>query len=168
VGLIVAAARYAVPKLLEHIARSRSRELFLLTIIVLCLGIASLTSLGGLSLALGAFIAGLVISESEYSHQAMADVLPFRDSFNSLFFVSIVILMDWRVLVDHTVLVLGLLIAILLVKFLTGGAASLAMDIPPRSAFMVGVALAQVGEFSFLVAQQRQEGGFVLEVRTPA
>jgi monovalent cation:H+ antiporter-2, CPA2 family len=161
VGLIIAAAWYAVPKLLEHIVRSRSRELFLLTIIVLCLGIAWLTSLGGLSLALGAFIAGLVISESEYSHQAMADVLPFRDSFNSLFFVSIGILMDWRVLVDHTVLVLGLLIAILLVKFLTGGAASLAMDIPPRSAFMVGVALAQVGEFSFLLAQQGQESGLL-------
>jgi CPA2 family monovalent cation:H+ antiporter-2 len=161
VGLIVAAAWYAVPKLLEHIVRSRSRELFLLTIIVLCLGIAWLTSLGGLSLALGAFIAGLVISESEYSHQAMADVLPFRDSFNSLFFVSIGILMDWRVLIDHPVLVVGLLLAILSVKFVTGAAASLAMDIPPRSAFMVGVALAQVGEFSFLLAQQGQESGLL-------
>ena len=161
VGLIIAAAWYAVPKLLEHIVRSRSRELFLLTIIVLCLGIAWLTSLGGLSLALGAFIAGLVISESEYSHQAMADVLPFRDSFNSLFFVSIGILMDWRVLIDHTVLVGGLLLAILLVKFVAGGAASLAMNIPPRSAFMVGVALAQVGEFSFLLAQQGQESGLL-------
>lgn len=161
VGLIVVAAWYAVPKLLEHIVRSRSRELFLLTIIVLCLGIAWLTSLGGLSLALGAFIAGLVISESEYSHQAMADVLPFRDSFNSLFFVSIGILMDWRVLIDHPVLVVGLLLAILSVKFVTGAAASLAMDIPPRSAFMVGVALAQVGEFSFLLAQQGQESGLL-------
>ena len=161
VGLIVVAAWYAVPKLLEHIVRSRSRELFLLTIIVLCLGIAWLTSLGGLSLALGAFIAGLVISESEYSHQAMADVLPFRDSFNSLFFVSIGILMDWRVLIDHPVLVVGLLLAILSVKFVTGAAASLAMDIPPRSAFMVGVALAQVGEFSFLMAQQGQESGLL-------
>jgi monovalent cation:H+ antiporter-2, CPA2 family len=161
VGLIIAAAWYAVPKLLEHIVRSRSRELFLLTIIVLCLGIAWLTSLGGLSLALGAFIAGLVISESEYSHQAMADVLPFRDSFNSLFFVSIGILMNWRVLIDQTVLVLGLLLLILLVKFVAGAAASLAMDIPPRSAFMVGVALAQVGEFSFLLAQQGQESGLL-------
>ncbi|HKY72116.1 MAG TPA: cation:proton antiporter [Nitrospira sp.] len=161
VGLIIAAAWYAVPKLLEHIVRSRSRELFLLTIIVLCLGIAWLTSLGGLSLALGAFIAGLVISESEYSHQAMADVLPFRDSFNSLFFVSIGILMNWRVLIDHSVLVMGLLLAILLVKFVAGFVASLGMDNPPRSAFMVGVALAQVGEFSFLLAQQGQESGLL-------
>jgi CPA2 family monovalent cation:H+ antiporter-2 len=161
VGLIIAAAWYAVPKLLEHIVRSRSRELFLLTIIVLCLGIAWLTSLGGLSLALGAFIAGLVISESEYSHQAMADVLPFRDSFNSLFFVSIGILMDWRVLIDHPVLVFGLLLAILFVKFLAGAAASFVLQIPPRSAIMVGVALAQVGEFSFLLAQQAQESGLL-------
>jgi K+:H+ antiporter len=162
VGLIIAAAWYAVPKLLEHIVRSRSRELFLLTIIVLCLGIAWLTSLGGLSLALGAFIAGLVISESEYSHQAMADILPFRDSFNSLFFVSIGILMNWRVLIDHPVLVVGLLLAILMLKFVTGAAASLAMGIPPRSAFMAGVALAQVGEFSFLLAQQGQESDLLL------
>ena len=161
VGLIIAAAWYAVPKLLEHIVRSRSRELFLLTVIVLCLGIAWLTSLGGLSLALGAFIAGLVISESEYSHQAMADVLPFRDSFNSLFFVSIGILMDWRVLIDHPVLVFGLLLAILFVKFLAGAAASFALKIPPRSAIMVGVSLAQVGEFSFLLAQQAQESGLL-------
>ena len=161
VGLIIAAAWYAVPKLLEHIVRSRSRELFLLTIIVLCLGIAWLTSLGGLSLALGAFIAGLVISESEYSHQVLADAMPFRETFNSLFFVSIGILMNWRVLIDHPVLVVGLLLAILSVKFVTGAAASLAMNIPPRSAFMVGVALAQVGEFSFLLAQQGQESGLL-------
>ncbi|HSB44157.1 MAG TPA: cation:proton antiporter [Nitrospira sp.] len=161
VGLVIAAAWYIVPKLLEHIVRSRSRELFLLTIIVLCLGIAWLTSLGGLSLALGAFIAGLVISESEFSHQAMAEVLPFRDSFNSLFFVSIGILMDWRVLFSHPLLVPGLLLAVILVKFLTGAGASLALEIPPRAAIMVGIALAQVGEFSFLLAQQGQEYGLL-------
>src|SRR4029077_17940883 len=136
-----------VPKLLGHIVRSRSRELFLLTIIVSCLGIAWLTTLGGISLALGAFIAGLVISESEYSHQAMAEVLPFRDSFNSLFFVSIGILMDWRVLFSHPLPVAGLLVTILLVKFVAGAGAVLLADIPPRSAIMVGIALAQVGEF---------------------
>jgi CPA2 family monovalent cation:H+ antiporter-2 len=161
VGLVIAAAWYAVPRLLQHIVRSRSRELFLLTIIVLCLGIAWLTSLGGLSLALGAFIAGLIISESEYSHQAMAEVLPFRDSFNSLFFVSIGILMNWRVLLEHPVIVAGLLLAILAVKFVTGAGAALAVEAPPRSAIMVGVALAQVGEFSFLLAQVGQESGLL-------
>jgi CPA2 family monovalent cation:H+ antiporter-2 len=158
--LVIAAAWYLIPKVLGHIVRSRSRELFLLTIIVSCLGIAWLTSLGGLSLALGAFIAGLVISESEYSHQAMAEVLPFRDSFNSLFFVSIGILLDWRVLFDHPLPVAGLLITILLVKFVAGAGAALTAAIPPREAVMVGIALAQVGEFSFLLAQQGQETGF--------
>src|SRR5881396_2173478 len=161
VGIIVGAAWFLVPWLLEHIVRSRSRELFLLTIIVLCLGIAWLTSLAGLSLALGAFIAGLVISESEYSHQAMAEVLPFRDSFNSLFFVSIGILMDWRVLFAHPLPVAGLLVTILLVKFITGAGGVLLAKVPPRSAIMVGIALAQVGEFSFLLAQQGQESGFL-------
>ena len=153
VACIVAAAWYLVPRILEHIVRSRSRELFLLTIIVMCLGIAWLTSLGGLSLALGAFIAGLVISESEYSHQATAEVLPFRDSFNSLFFVSIGILMDWRILLEYPVVVTSLLVVVLLVKFVSGAAAVLAISLPPRAAIMTGVALAQVGEFSFILAQ---------------
>ncbi|MEO6308512.1 MAG: cation:proton antiporter [Nitrospiraceae bacterium] len=161
VALVIAGAWYLVPKVLGHIVRSRSRELFLLTIIVSCLGIAWLSSLGGLSLALGAFIAGLVISESEYSHQAMAEVLPFRDSFNSLFFVSIGILMDWRVLLAHPLPVVGLLVTVLLVKFVAGAGAVLLAEIPLRSAIMVGIALAQVGEFSFLLAQQGQESGFL-------
>ena len=158
--LVIAASWYLIPKLLGYIVRSRSRELFLLTIIVSCLGIAWLTSLGGLSLALGAFIAGLVISESEYSHQAIAEVLPFRDSFNSLFFVSVGILMDWRVLLSHPLPVVGLLVTVLLVKFFAGTGAVLLAEVPPRSAVMVGIALAQVGEFSFLLAQQGQESGF--------
>lgn len=131
VACILVGAWYAVPILLEHIVRSRSRELFLLTIIVLCLGIAWLTSLGGLSLALGAFIAGLVISESEYSHQAIAEVLPFRDSFNSLFFVSIGILMDWHILLEYPFVVTGLLLIVLLVKFFAGAGAMLAASMPP-------------------------------------
>jgi monovalent cation:H+ antiporter-2, CPA2 family len=161
VALVITASWYLVPKVLGYIVRSRSRELFLLTIIVSCLGIAWLSSLGGLSLALGAFIAGLVISESEYSHQAMAEVLPFRDSFNSLFFVSIGILMDWRVLITHPLPVVGLLVTVLLVKFVAGAGAVLLAEIPLRSAIMVGIALAQVGEFSFLLAQQGQESGFL-------
>ncbi len=162
VGLIVAAAWFLVPKLLEQIVRSRSRELFLLTIIVLCLGIAWLTSMSGLSLALGAFIAGLVISESEYSHQAMAEVLPFRDSFNSLFFVSIGMLMDFRVLVAHPMLILGLIGAVLLVKFVTSAGAMLAIGLPPRSVILAGIALAQVGEFSFILALEGQKAGLFI------
>ena len=158
--LVIGGSWYLIPKLLGYIVRSRSRELFLLTIIISCTGIAWLTSLGGLSLAIGAFIAGLVISESEYSHQAIAEVLPFRDSFTSLFFVSIGMLMDWRVLLTHPGPVFGLLMAVLLVSFISGAGAALSSGIPPRSAIMVGVALAQVGEFSFLLAQQGETSGY--------
>jgi len=161
VGLIVLAAWFLVPWLLNHIVRSRSRELFLLTIIVLCLGIAWLTSLSGLSLALGAFIAGLVISESEYSHQAMAEVLPFRDSFNSLFFVSVGMLMDVRVLAAHPILVMALIGAVLVGKFLCGAVPVLIVGYPPRSAVLAGIALAQVGEFAFILAQEGQEAGLL-------
>jgi Kef-type K+ transport system membrane component KefB len=91
-----------------------------------------LTSLGGLSLALGAFIAGLVMSESEYSHQALAEVLPFRDSFNSLFFVSIGVLMDLRVVLEHPFIVLGLLLAVIVGKLLTGAGAMVAAGSPSQ------------------------------------
>ena len=163
VGIIVAAAWFMVPRLLEQIVRSRSRELFLLTIIVLCLGIALLTSLSGLSLALGAFIAGLVISESEYSHQAMAEVLPFRDSFNSLFFVSVGMLMDVRVVLEHPMLVIALVGAVLIGKFFTAAGPVLAAGQSPRTAILAGIALAQVGEFSFILAQEEQEAGLLPE-----
>ena len=150
---VVIAARVFVPKLLEHIVRTGSRELFLLTVIVLGLGTAWLTSLAGLSLALGAFIAGLLISESEYSHQALAEVLPFRDSFNSLFFVSIGMLMDPRVLLEHPFLILAMVVTIFIGKFVAGAGAVLAAGVPVRSAVLSGVALAQVGEFAFILAQ---------------
>lgn len=158
---IVVAAWVLVPRLLEQIVKSRSRELFLLTTIMLCLGIAWVTSLTGLSLALGAFIAGLVISESEYSHQAMAEVLPFRDSFNSLFFVSIGMLMDVRVLAAHPLLVVTLVGTVMLGKFVTGALAVVVGGYPPRSALLTGIALAQVGEFAFILAQQGQRVGLL-------
>jgi monovalent cation:H+ antiporter-2, CPA2 family len=162
VGALMAASWYVVPQLLEQIVRSRSRELFLLTIIVLCLGIAWLTSLSGLSLALGAFMAGLVISESEYSHQAMAEVLPFRDSFNSLFFVSIGMLMDARVLISHPVLVVALIGAVLVGKFVTGAFSVMASGYPLRAGILAGISLAQVGEFSFVLAQQGEQTGLLV------
>ncbi|TAJ10954.1 MAG: sodium:proton exchanger [Nitrospirae bacterium] len=161
VGVIVAAAWFLVPRLLKQIVRSRNRELFLLTIIVLCLGIAWLTSRSGLSLALGAFIAGLIISESEYSHQALAEVLPFRDSFNSLFFISVGMLMDVRVLLEYPGLILALVAAVILGKFVTGAGPVLTMGYPPRVALLTGVALAQVGEFSFILAQAGQQVGLL-------
>ncbi|MFB3145709.1 MAG: cation:proton antiporter, partial [Nitrospirales bacterium] len=161
VTAVVIAARYVVPWLLTHIVRTRSRELFLLTVVVLGLGTAWLTSLVGLSLALGAFIAGLLISESEYSHQALAEVLPFRDSFNSLFFVSIGMLMDPRVLLEHPFLILMMVATVIIGKFVTGAGAVLAAGVPLRSAVLAGVGLAQVGEFAFILAQEGLKVGIL-------
>ncbi|MDR4493404.1 MAG: cation:proton antiporter [Nitrospirales bacterium] len=161
VGLIILAARVLVPHILNHVVGTRSRELFLLTIIVLGLGTAWLTSLAGLSLALGAFIAGLVISESEYSHQALAEVIPFRDSFNSLFFVSVGMLMDPRVIFEFPLLVVTLLAVVVVGKFGTGAIAVFLSGASVRSAIMAGVGLAQVGEFAFILAQEGQHVGLL-------
>jgi CPA2 family monovalent cation:H+ antiporter-2 len=151
--LILVAAWYLVPRLLVEVVRSRSRELFVITIILVCLGIAWLSSLAGLSLALGAFIAGLIISESEYSHQAMAEILPFRDSFNSLFFISIGMLLDLRVLLAHPVLVMGLVVALVGGKMVTTVGAAVVTGYSWRAAVLTGIALAQIGEFSFILAK---------------
>jgi len=163
VTTVVIAARFFVPWLLTHIVRTRSRELFLLTVVVLGLGTAWLTSLVGLSLALGAFIAGLLISESEYSHQALAEVLPFRDSFNSLFFVSIGMLMDPRVLFEHPFLILMMVATVFIGKFVTGAGAVLAAGVPLRPAVLAGVGLAQVGEFAFILAQEGLKVGILYQ-----
>jgi len=161
VTLILVAARFLVPRLLIEVVRSRSRELFVITIILVCLGIAWLSSLAGLSLALGAFIAGLIISESEYSHQAMAEILPFRDSFNSLFFISIGMLLDLRVLLAHPLLVAGLVFVIVAGKFATSALAAVAVGYPWRPAVLTGAALAQVGEFSFILSKVGKDVGLL-------
>ena len=147
--------------MLERVVRSRSRELFLITIILICLGIAWLSSLAGLSLALGAFIAGLIISESEYSHQAMAEVLPFRHGFNSLFFISIGMLLDFRVLLAHPVLVTVLVAAVVLGKSLVTAASAIATGYAWRPAILTGIALAQVGEFSFILSKVGKDVGLL-------
>src|SRR5438270_3471282 len=159
--LILVAARYLVPRLLIEVVRSRSRELFLITIVLICLGIAWLSSLAGLSLALGAFIAGLILSESEYSHQAMAEVLPFRYGFNSLFFIAIGMLFNFRVLLAHPILVTSLVLVMVIGKSLTAAAAAIASGYAWRPAILMGMALAQVGEFSFILSKVGKDVGLL-------
>ncbi|HEY3196880.1 MAG TPA: cation:proton antiporter [Nitrospirales bacterium] len=161
VTVILITARVLVPRMLERVVRSRSRELFLITIILVCLGIAWLSSLAGLSLALGAFIAGLIISESEYSHQAMVEVLPFRHGFNSLFFISIGMLLDLRVLLAHPFLVTGLVVTVIFGKSLIAAVAAVATGYAWRPAILMGMALAQVGEFSFILSKAGKDVGLL-------
>ena len=118
VALAILSARYVVPHVLFQIAKTRSRELFLLTVVVMCLAVAWLTSSIGLSLALGAFLAGLIISESEYSYQALSNLLPFRDLFTSIFFVSIGMLVDSRVVIGHPGVVLFITGIVVFARFL--------------------------------------------------
>jgi CPA2 family monovalent cation:H+ antiporter-2 len=104
--MVLFSARWIVPNILHQIVHTRSRELFVISILIICFGIALITSEFGLSLALGAFLAGLVISESEYSYEAISTILPFRDSFNGLFFISIGMLLDTPYFIDNIQIVL--------------------------------------------------------------
>jgi CPA2 family monovalent cation:H+ antiporter-2 len=135
-----------------RVAKTRSRELFLLTIIVICFSVAWLTSSAGLSLALGAFLAGLVLSESEYSYQALGSILPFRDVFTSVFFISIGMLFDGSYFVHHPILVLSLALTVLLLKVGIASLVPAALGFPLRTMILTGLSLGQVGEFSFILS----------------
>lgn len=147
------AYRWAVPWILERITHTRSSEAFLLGVITLCIGIAVLTQSVGLSLALGAFLAGFIISESEYSHQAVTVMLPFRDVFMSLFFVSIGMLLDIQFLIANPWTIAALTLGVLIIKPAVGAAAALATGLPLRNSVLAGMALGQVGEFSLVATQ---------------
>jgi CPA2 family monovalent cation:H+ antiporter-2 len=152
VGFVVVMTRWVAPRLLYEAARSRSADVFLLVVVTICFAVAALSSELGLSLALGAFLAGLIISESDYSHQALSYVLPFRNLLMSLFFVSIGMLLDPRFLADHWWIVILASLGLILAKTITGTVAVLSIRYPLRAAVTTGLALGQVGEFSFVLA----------------
>jgi len=149
----VVAARFVVPRLLEIVVNTRKREVFLLTIVLLCLGTAWASSHIGLSLALGAFIAGLVISESPYSHQALGEMLPLREVFNSLFFVSMGMLFDVRTLLAYPLLIVGALVATIAVKTAVTMGVAWVMGHSLRTAVVLALSIAQIGEFSFVLSK---------------
>ncbi len=151
--LAVLLARRVVPRLLHLAAEMRSREVFVLTVVLVCLGIAWLSQRVGLSLALGAFIAGMVISESEYSHRALGEVLPFRDTLASVFFLSAGMLLDLGAVLVDPAFIFGFALAIIVLKALIAGVAVLLLlRYPLRVAVVAGLGLAQMGEFSFVLA----------------
>jgi CPA2 family monovalent cation:H+ antiporter-2 len=171
VGVVVATvlvSRVVVPRLFHRVDETRSREVFLLSVIVICLGTAWLTSLVGLSLALGAFLGGLVVSETEYGHRAMGDILPLRDVFMSIFFVSMGSLFDIHVLLRDPALVLGLAGALIAGKTLLATIAALAMRFPVRVAITAALGLAQFGEFGFVLARAGETAGIAPAEQTDA
>ena len=156
-AIIVAAVVWFIPRLFDQVVKLRNREVFILTIVLVCLGTAWFTSLFGLSLALGAFIAGLAISESEYSNQIVAEVIPFRDTFSSLFFMSIGMLLDLSYFYGQIGWVALLVVAIIAVKALIVVGVGQIMKYPLRLSVIVGLNLAQIGEFSFILMNMGQD-----------
>jgi CPA2 family monovalent cation:H+ antiporter-2 len=159
--IVIVTSRSLVPFILNRVVQTHSRELFLLSIVVICFGTAYLTSIVGLSLALGAFLAGLIISESEYGHQAFSEILPLKDIFSILFFVSIGMLLDFgSVLRDPWIILIGVA-GILVIKFAVGTVVPVVIGYPVRIGVLVGVALAQIGEFSFILSKEGLNYGLI-------
>jgi CPA2 family monovalent cation:H+ antiporter-2 len=153
-GLVVLAGARPIPWLLTHVARTRSRELFTLTVLVIALAVATVSAtVFGVSTALGAFLAGMVVGQSAVSHQAAADALPLRDAFAVLFFVSVGMLFDPGFVVEEPALMLGATAIVLVAKPLAAVAIVLLLGRPPRTGLTVAVGLAQIGEFSFILAE---------------
>ncbi|ALF90002.1 MULTISPECIES: cation:proton antiporter domain-containing protein [Ralstonia solanacearum species complex] len=151
-ALMLVVGRRVIPWMLERIVRTGSRELFRLGVLATALGVAyGATVLFGVSFALGAFFAGMVLAESEFSQRAAEESLPLRDAFAVLFFVSVGMLFDPRVLIDDTWAVLGTVLIVVLGKSLAAFAVVRAFGHPARTALTISASLAQIGEFSFIL-----------------
>lgn len=151
VVLLFTFARFLVPKLLYQVAATRSRELFMITVVLVCLLVAWMTSKTGLSLALGAFLAGIVVSESGYGQQALGDIIPFKDVFAGFFFVSIGMLLNPEVVINNPVMTISSLVLLTLIKFAVTGFVVNIIGYPVRTSVLAGLSLAQVSEFSFIL-----------------
>ncbi|HII84817.1 MAG TPA: potassium transporter KefB [Methanobacterium subterraneum] len=166
VGLLLftlISTKWVVPTLLHYMSRFKSRELFLLTVILICFGVTLITSLIGLSMALGAFLAGLIISHTDYSHQALGNIQPFQDIFMSFFFVSIGMLLDLSFIAENLLLIIAATIVILTLKSLVAGLTTGLMGLPFRVTVLVGLILSQIGEFSFILSATGLELGIISE-----
>ncbi len=160
--LMIAVGTRVIPWLLEQVARTGHRELFTLAVLVVALGVAVVAAFAfEVSLALGAFLAGVAISESDLSHQAAAEALPLRDAFAVLFFVSVGMLFDPTFIVREPLLVAAVVALIVIRKWLVASGIVLALGYPIRTALIVGAGLAQIGEFSFVLSEVDRELGIL-------
>ena len=149
--IVLLSAILIVPRLLKFVAQTKQRQLFILTVFVVCLGTAWMVTTSGASLAIGAFLAGLVVAGSEYRHQALADILSFREIFASLFFVSVGMLLSPTDFFDNFLPISVILIGILVGKSVIVFCTALLLRLPLRASIIAALALAQVGEFSFVL-----------------
>jgi CPA2 family monovalent cation:H+ antiporter-2 len=163
-AVIGLAAYYIMPKFIFYLAKIRTSEAFTIGIILIIFGAAYLTGQAGLSLALGAFIAGLLLADSDYNYQVIADVIPFKNAFNSIFFVSIGMLFDFSFFLTHTSELIALSLGIMAVKTLIIFLIVAAMRFPARIGLVTGLTLSQVGEFSFVLAQSGMGLNLISEI----
>ncbi|RJQ45452.1 MAG: potassium transporter KefB [Nitrospiraceae bacterium] len=161
IALVMLSARWVVPALLHQIIHTRNRELFVITVLIICFGTALITSEFGLSLALGAFLAGLVISESEYSHEAISTILPLRDSFNGLFFISVGMLMDMSFFAGNITLILLVVLGLVALKLISSFVPMYLFRRSVRASIQASINLAQIGEFSFVLAVAGLSAGLI-------
>lgn len=153
IGFVFIGNKWVVPFLLKRIAMAKSQELFLMSILLICAAVAMLTNELGMSVAFGAFLAGLMVSSSEYSHNAFGSLIPFKDLFTSFFFLSVGMLLDLNFVADNFLLVFGTVVLVLIIKTLIAALTGFALGHTFKGIIMVGLALSQVGEFSFILAR---------------
>lgn len=157
--VVLILAERIVPWILGQVAKTRRQELFLLTVVAICFGTAALTSLVGVSLALGAFLAGLVVSESHFSEQAVSEILPLRTIFNAVFFVSVGMLLDLSYVIANPLIILGTALVVVLLKFVTTAISLMPLKNPIRIVSASAIMLAQIGEFSFVLERAGRSAG---------
>lgn len=165
-GVLVVAvvlSRWIIPLWMEHVIRSRSRELFLIFLIVVCLGTAWTTMVVGLSMGLGAFLAGIAIAETGYGHHTLSEIAPFRDLLISIFFISLGMLIDVAEIAQVAWVAALLLVGVVAIKFLSGLVPILIWGYPLAVATTVGTAIAQIGEFSFVLGHTGHQAGLIRE-----
>ncbi|MFB0559294.1 MAG: cation:proton antiporter [Dehalococcoidales bacterium] len=162
-GVMTVIGFWVVPLVLGQTAGARSRELFLITILAICLGAAFGTSYFGVSAAFGAFAAGMLVSRSHFAHQALADIIPLRNAFAALFFVSLGMLASPRFIVDNWSMVILVALIIVVGKFVICSVIARSFGYSLKTTLFVGAGLTQVGEFSFVLGQAGLEAGVISE-----
>ena len=157
ISIVYVGNRWVIPKLLHSIALLKNQELFMLSIFMICMVVSFATFELGMSLAFGAFLAGLMISESEYSHNAFGNLMTFKDIFTSFFFISIGMMLDMSFVIENLQIVIISVLMVIVIKTIVGGATGFILGHTFRGTVIVGLAIAQVGEFSFILAKMGLE-----------
>jgi len=151
-AFVFAVSAFLIPRIMNRVTGTRNPEIFLLSIILICFVVTYITSSVGLSVALGAFLAGITLSESEYFHQAFASIIPFRDIFTSFFFISIGMLINLWFVIQNPLLIVALVIGILILKTVIASGATIAIGHSLRTSVLAGLALCNIGEFAFILS----------------